>query len=261
MAGGQGSALGSGSIPDVSALDKFQLFSLSDTCIRLGVLFHYILVYNERKKGGDEMDDIFRGYIIPAIIAAIVALISTIITSLITYRTTKQMIKSENDRLKVSIEASKKESDLQLSAAYISNERVRWIQEVRGTFADFRAHTTVRVNDYTMSKPEKSFSFEINREASYLKLLMKGYGDRELDIKRAIDRVLEIVSCITAKEATPKQYYDAMDALTRFIQIYLKVEWERVKIEIKGEKWNRDVEEKLFKDNEFLYSIGNNEIK
>lgn len=200
------------------------------------------------------MDDIFREYIVPAIIAAIVALLSTIVTSIISYRTTKQMIKSENDRLKTSLEASKRENDLQLSAAYISNERVRWIQEVRGTFADFRAHTTVRVNSYAMSRPEMNFNFEINREASYLKLLMKGYGNRELNIKRTIDLVLEIVSCITIREATPEQYYDTMDVLTRLIQIYLKVEWERVKIEIKGEKWNREVEEKLFKDNEFLYN-------
>ncbi len=200
------------------------------------------------------MDDIFRGYIIPAIIAAIVALASTIITSYLSYRSTKQMIKIENDRLKANLEASKLENDLQLSASYISNERVRWIQDVRGTFADFRAHTTVAVLNNAIKSAENDLRFQINREACYLKLLLKGYGERELNIKRAIDSVLQIVSIISGKEATPEQYYDKMDELTKLIQIYLKVEWERVKIEIRGENWTKEIEDDLFEGNELRYN-------
>ncbi len=36
------------------------------------------------------MDDIFRSYILPAVIAAVVALVSSISTAIVTYKTTKQ---------------------------------------------------------------------------------------------------------------------------------------------------------------------------
>jgi len=209
----------------------------------------------EKDREEKKLDDIFKSYILPAIIAAVVALVSSVVTSIVAYKTTKQMIKAENERLKISLENSKEENAKHLSAEYISNERVRWIQEFRRNFADFRAHTTeVAFKSRANNSVVPDYSFEINREATYLKLLLKGYGRRELKIKEEIDTVISSLAKINGAWESMNDYFKAMDELTKRIQIYLKVEWERVKIEIAGSSWDNDLENRLFEENERLYN-------
>lgn len=188
------------------------------------------------------MDDIFRSYIVPAIIAGIIALISVVLSAVVQYKCTKNMIKSENERLKTMMDNSRKENSKRLSVEYITNERIRWIQELRNTFADFRSHTTVvYFKIISGGKLDPAYSFEINREASYLKLLLKRYGDKECSISQKIDECIECVNNVAKSEMA---YFDAMNELTSEVQNYLKVEWERVKIEIEGLKWSEDEEKK-----------------
>lgn len=186
------------------------------------------------------MDDIFRSYIVPAIIAGVVALISVVVTAVAQYKSTKNMTRSENERLMISLEGSKRENSKRLSVEYITNERIRWIQELRKTFADFRSHTTDIAFKRKAGKTlDPNYSFEINREATYLKLLFKSYGKKERIISNLIDKCIE---CINREDGNVDEYFEEMDKLTKEIQNYLKIEWERVKTEIMGKKWTDDKE-------------------
>lgn len=182
--------------------------------------------------------EIFIQYIIPAIIPAIVG----IITGAVTYITAKQMIVAENERnLK------------QRSAEYITNERIRWIQELRNSFAEFRAHTTeVAFKSCREGKTVPDYLFEINREAVYIKLLLKGYGEREIRISNYIDKVIITLEQVRNRESLIP-YFTTMDALTKEIQICLKVQWERVKIEINNMEWNDTIEKEKTDRIEELY--------
>ena len=198
-------------------------------------------------------NEIFTQYIIPAIISAIVGIITAVITAVITYKTTQQMIKAENKRIQLNLEKSSQENLRQRSAEYITNERIRWIQELRNSFAEFRAHTTeVAFKSCRAGKTVPDYSFEINREAVYIKLLLKGYGDREIRIKNYIDGVISVLGEVKNEESL-KPYFAIMDALTKEIQICLKVQWERVKIEINNMEWNATIEKEQTNHIEALY--------
>ena len=109
MAGGQGSALGSGSIPDATALDRFHdIFSILDTWPRLGVFFCQILVYYEKKNGGIVMEiasvstvamkisDELKG----DVLIAIVTIIVTILGFIVSYYTLKTNFMNELNKRK-----------------------------------------------------------------------------------------------------------------------------------------------------------------
>ncbi len=90
----------------------------------------------------------------------------------------------------------------------------------------------------------EDYSYEINREATYLKLLLKGYGHKEQKIKGYIDETISSLAQIGTDESSLAPYFSAMEELTKQIQIYLKIEWERVKEEVNGETWDNVKERK-----------------
>lgn len=199
-------------------------------------------------------NEILMSYIVPALIAAVVGLLSSGLAAFVAYKTTERMIKAENERFKTTLENSEKENAKQRSAEYISNERIRWIQELRNTFATFRAHTTeVAFGSRANGGMIPDYSFEINREATYLKLLLKGYGQKEMDIWKHVDSVITSLAQINSSDQSMDLYFKNMDILTKEIQIYLKIQWERVKVEVNGGMWDKEIEMKYNKRIEDLY--------
>lgn len=182
-------------------------------------------------------------YIVPAIIAALVAIVCAIATSVITYKTTKAMIRGENKRLQETINNSKEDEKRRLSAEYISNERIRWIQELRNTMSCFRAHTTIVVNQATKGDYGKFenglggisiYLYEINEEASKIRLLLDPTEVKDDIIIKKVDSVIDAVTYVIENKKE-NEYYNRMDDLTKDMQAYLKDEWEKVKKEIREE--------------------------
>lgn len=141
-------------------------------------------------------------------------------------------IKEENKRLEASIQENIKLNQANLSAQYITDKRIQWIQELRNTMADFRACTIEAINN-----PEINNAYQINRSASLLKLLLNINGEMDNRIDQMISDVIQkVMYCRRESKGEKEVYYSAMDDLTAEVRRYLKIEWERVKNEIKGVK-------------------------
>ena len=75
----------------------------------------------------------------------------------------------------------------------------------------------------------------------------------EKDIWKHIDGVISSLSQINSEYKSMDPFFRNMDALTKEIQIYLKVQWERVKVEINGGTWDEATEERYSEKIEGLY--------
>ena len=160
-----------------------------------------LLVATSSQIGNIKVDDVFRSYIIPAIIAGSIAFLSMIISSIVTYKTTKAMIKGENERLKENLKGARDNDRVRLSAEYISNERIKWIQKIRESFAKFKACSLVAAMKlYNKEMPSSKDNYDISFQESLIELLLNYKGDRDNRIRGLLFNAVKELNNIKPKD-------------------------------------------------------------
>lgn len=147
---------------------------------------------------------------------------------------------------------NKKFNNKKLSINYITDKRVAWIEEVRNAISYFSA--TVRPlyfsslcpdadleNDLEALEARKKNEIASNLElrhnviqhATRIKLLMNFCGVIDMRIINYVDKIRENIELFNLNDI-----YTDLDILTDLTQIYLKLEWNRVKYEVEGKYSN-----------------------
>lgn len=171
------------------------------------------------------------------IIAAMIALAGAGVGCFFTLVADFVKNKSENKRLKISLEAAQISSQKNMSVQYITNKRVDWIYEVRNTLAEYIALAqecaNKKVLDKSITIPEKIYR-ELNVYLAKLRLLFNFDGDDDKKILDLLDNIKNNISA--GEDFNVLNFQNDIILLTKYSQVYLKLEWERVKYEIRGEK-------------------------
>lgn len=151
--------------------------------------------------------------------------------------------KHENQRIELSLKADEINSRKSISVQYITNKRVDWIYEVRNTLSDYIALAqecaNKKVNNENVKIPETVYR-ELNAYLAKLRLLFNFDGDEDKKILDLLDKIKNNIS--ENDNFCALNFQNDMMLLTKHSQVYLKLEWERVKYEIRGEKDPSDEE-------------------
>lgn len=170
------------------------------------------------------MDDIFRSYIIPAIIAGIVSFAAVALSGYMVYRNTKR----------------------QLEVSYITDKRVEWIQELRKTMSEYMAIVFNILNADAMKETVTlQMIGDLNQKAFYLEFLLNCKGKIDITMLDTIDRINTAI-----KKHEYENIQSEINILFKHTQVYLKLEWNRVKMEVKGKKYTDEI---LESEKESLY--------
>ncbi len=161
------------------------------------------------------MDDIFRSYIIPAIIAGIVSFAAVALSGYMVYRNTKR----------------------QLEVSYITDKRVEWIQELRKTMSEYMAIVFNIINADAMKETVTlQMIGDLNQKAFYLEFLLNCKGKIDITMLDTIDRINTAI-----KKHEYENIQSEINILFKHTQVYLKLEWNRVKMEVKGKKYTDEI--------------------
>lgn len=171
------------------------------------------------------------------IIAAIIALAGVGVGCLFSLISDFIKNKRETKRMELSLKAAQISNQKNISVQYLTNKRVDWIYEVRNTLAEFIALAqecaSKKVHDNSAKIPEKIYR-EMNVYIAKLRLLFNFNGDDDKKILDLINKIKDNIS--EGEDFRPLNFQNDIILLTKYSQVYLKLEWERVKYEIKGEK-------------------------
>ncbi len=113
---------------------------------------------------------------------------------------------------------------------YITDKRVDWMYNVRETLSNYISVVILIADEYKLNKNKVPSEFyrEINCCTAKLKLLFNFDGELDNKIINLIDDLNNIIS---NTEFSPRVFWDKVKKLTKYSQVYLKLEWERVKLE------------------------------
>lgn len=171
------------------------------------------------------------------ITAALIACVGVLISIISTIKLNSFNNKQENERITLSLKANEINSRKNISVQYITNKRVDWIYEVRNTLSDYIALAqecaNKRANDKSLKIPDTVYR-TLNAYLAKLRLLFNFNGTED---KKILDLLNTIKNNICDKENFCfSNFQNDIILLTKHSQVYLKLEWERVKYEIRGEK-------------------------
>lgn len=170
------------------------------------------------------MDDIFRSYIIPAVIAGTVSLAAAVLGGYMVYRNQKR----------------------QLEVSYITDKRVEWIQELRKTMSEYMAIVYNILNAAALHETVTlQMIGDLNQKAFYLEFLLNFTGKIDVTMLDTIDRINSAI-----KKHEYEKIQSEMNILFKHTQVYLKLEWNRVKMEVMGKKYTEKI---LEREKEQLY--------
>ena len=174
----------------------------------------------------------------------LVALISVILTSVIACRNTKKNINSALKNTNKQIKSSQDISQKQISVQHITDKRIEWMQELRILIGEFIS-LSIKYTEFFMNNYEKVeedclynelllMRFEINLRIAKLKLLLNYRGELDKKIIGYIDDIANKLPQRGDESAIFKHEYfiENILNLTNYAQVYLKLEWERCKMEI-----------------------------
>lgn len=211
--------------------------------------------------------------IIAAIVTAAVALILGILNISFNVYSHLSQLKQMNQHFQKEEERQKKE----LSAKYITDKRVDWIQELRETVAEYimvispqnpalskikRPKTPKKAYDYIAIIDEQT-SIALKLRSKILLLLnVEGVTDRKVivSVEKTYDTFVRI--CLAPIEGLPAERFKKVTQkqssnikeLIKNIQICLKFEWNRVKKEACGAPYGKEEQQdnirQLFKEYE-----------
>ena len=188
------------------------------------------------------------------IITSCVTLLGIIISAIISYMATKKSVNESNNVIREQILAEQDKTSQSLSAQYVTDKRIAWIHEVRGLIAEFITialdyseyykaenvfnHQIIGRGQGSFERKRPDFYREINLRLSKLKLCFNFKGNLDGEIINKLEFVAWHTS-IENKGFDFSDYYYAIDHITKLSQIYLKLEWERCKMETKWDVKSR----------------------
>lgn len=145
----------------------------------------------------------------------------------------------------------------------ITKSRIDWIQKVRDTVSDFISKTNVYNNAYYSGDYDKSGEHlsECQKLCIEIKLLLNCCDKRDKEICKLVDDILEnhrrYYDSVHNMEVDKKGYFiegeeeeeikkqieKNIDELVKKLHIYLKAEWNRIKYESQGKKYEKETRE------------------
>lgn len=143
----------------------------------------------------------------------------------------------------------------------ITKSRIDWIQKVRDTVSAFISKTNVYNNAYYSGDYDKSGEHlsECQKLCIEIKLLLNCCDKRDKEICKLVDDILENHRryydsvhnmevdkkgyFIEGEEEIKKQIEKNIDELVKKLHIYLKAEWNRIKYESQGKKYEKETRE------------------
>ena len=156
-------------------------------------------------------------YILPAVIAGAVALAVAVISGLIIVWQTRKTIKSEYETWKKG-----------LAVQYVTDKRVDWIQNLRDTTGEYLAEVHRQ-----LSLRVPSVSCRMQERALHLELLLNFDGDIDRYI---IDLIRMIHNGLGKEDRKVIKKYNHL--LMVHVEVYLKLEWNRVRLEVENGEYS-----------------------
>jgi hypothetical protein len=181
--------------------------------------------------------------VLDAIIGAVSALIVCVITIFFDGKRRKRELEDANKQLEQSIKREIELNQKSLAIQYVTDKRVDWICTVREELSNFISISFLLEQ---MCQTEDNIDKELfavetckrNKSLSQLRLLFN--INDELD-----SEILQALNDIVSTEYTSEEFIKAVNILTQKSKIYLKIEWERVKLEAKSSLNDDEIKTKL----------------
>lgn len=172
------------------------------------------------------------------VIAAIIGTLGAIVGSCIALRFNNenllQSIQADSERLEKTLKNEIIISSKALSLQYITDKRVDWIYAVRDELSGFISLVLYIADKHLVSMGSEDISLEYSRELNQymakLRLLFNFSGERDKKILELIDSLIHNLK-LGKQGFKRSRFEEEVTQLTRQSQIYLKLEWERVKLE------------------------------
>jgi len=179
------------------------------------------------------MSEVLKSNVVLIIVGAIITLIFVIIGWIIRTMQFNKGMKNQQTDIEKIVQFETAKTQKQGSSQFIADKRLDWIVEVRDTMSDFLSLAAFAVDHYIMEDlavPKEMFR-ELSHSILTIKLLIN--FDELLDMK--IVKVAEgIYRNLSSDKFGHKLFNEEFKNLTMYSQIYLKLEWERIKLESEG---------------------------
>ena len=141
--------------------------------------------------------------------------------------------KHENERLKISLESSQRTNQKNINIQYIAEKRMDWICEVRDILAEYIS-IAQECASKIVEKSEIPAKDSRDLNVCLAKLKLQFNSDEEQE-KKILDLLNEITKNISLREEFKcKKFLDDIELLTKYSQLYLKLEKKRIENEIQG---------------------------
>ncbi len=167
------------------------------------------------------------------LIASLCTLLGAFVGGFFLYIVTNKTLNSNTKREIMHISAEQDSEEKRLNITYITDKRVDWMSKIRDVSAEYLS----LIYDVTASgifhtiKPE--IITKLNEKSTLLKLYLNFMGDIDAVIINIINDVNRDIKNKRFEEAQLKA-----NLLINHLQIYLKLEWNRVNSEVKTGIYN-----------------------
>jgi len=181
--------------------------------------------------------------VLSAIIGSVSALIVCVITIFFDGKRRKRELEDANKQLEQSLKKEIELNQKSLAVQYVTDKRVDWIYAVREELSNFISISFLLEQMYQTEDDIDKELFTVenckrNKSLSQLRLLFN--INDELD-----SEILQALNDIVGTEYTGDEFIKAVNILTQKSKIYLKIEWERVKLEAKSNLNDDEIKTKL----------------
>ncbi len=197
-----------------------------------------------------------------ALVGVVLSILSSFITTYVTCKNQTKInadtIKAQNvnlqnemnvnsHNLEKNLKSELKINNKRLAVEHITDKRVDWMYEVRNELSVFIAKAFYIVDKYksTVNKVPASLDYmDLNKSLAKLKLLFNIDDGRDIVIIKLLESIKDNLS-ISNNDFNFDTFIDDCNKLTRESQIYLKLEWERVKIETSEDISKEELDKRL----------------
>ena len=180
----------------------------------------------------------------PVVVSAIVSLLGTVVIVIVNFIMNFINNKKQRNAIEKQIKNEVQNLNIKHSLEYVTNNRVEWTYKVRDYVAQFIAKAQSIANDYKIKNiaVPNNYYYDLNIEIAKLKLFFNINGDLDKAIIKIADTICNNLSSDTFSSLL---HQDDIALLTNYCQVYFKLEWERVKIEVESPKTKSEVDDIL----------------
>lgn len=179
------------------------------------------------------MSDVLKNNVVLVMIGAIITLIFVIIGWVVRTLQFNKGMKNQQSEIGKIVQLETAQTNKQNSNQFIANKRLDWITEVRDTMSDYLSLVSFAVDQYIMDDAEvpKDIYRELSHSIMTVKLLINFDELLDMKIVKLADAMYRNLS---SDKFGVKMFNEDLRELTMYTQIYLKLEWERIKLESEG---------------------------